>query len=267
MAKSRRPAKPASTLDQVRSLLTAAEQRVLHSSMGATVAKATREQLEAAMARARTLRDKWRDLHAAQSRSTKRSVKAGSPANHRTKAKHDVFDGAVKRLEARLAEFAAGVKPAVGMQAGRLGAAKPTKKARTTSARTKRASVRSQLTEAVADLNRERKPKPAKPVAKPAAKSTAKPAAKPIAVKPAATVAAVVSAPASRGGAKKRKRPAVPQASMTQQRLGFDVAKQRSAKASAKAARLKFDGATTRRAGNALAATKRAQARRDGKRR
>lgn len=259
MAKSRRPAKPASTLDQVRSLLTTAEQRVLHSSMGATVAKATREQLEAAMARARTLRDKWRDLHAAQSRSTKRSVKAGSPANHRTKAKHDVFDGAVKRLEARLAEFAAGVKSAVGMQAGRLGAAKPTKKARKTSARTKRANVRSQLTEAVADLNRERRAKPAKPVAKPAAKS----AAKPVAVKPAAAV----SAPASRGGAKKRKRPAAPQASMTQQRLGFDVAKQRSAKASAKAARLKLDGATTRRVGNALAATKRAQARRDGKRR
>jgi hypothetical protein len=52
-----------------------------------------------------------------------------------------------------------------------------------------------------------------------------------------------------------------------QKRFGFDVAQQRSAKTSAKAARFKFDGATTRRAGNALASTKRAQARRDGRKR
>lgn len=161
MAKSRTSvAKPVTTLDQVRALLTSAEQKVLHSSMGAAIAKASKEQVEAAMARTRVLRDKWRDLHEAQTRSTKRSAKAGTGVNQRTKAKHDVFDGAVKRLEARLAEFAAGVRAVVTGKASRLtAAAKPTKATRTKAARGGRASVRSELKEAAADINRARKPK------------------------------------------------------------------------------------------------------------
>jgi hypothetical protein len=255
MAKSRTPE---SALDQVRSLLTAAEQKVLQSSMGATIAKATREQVEAAMKRARDLRDKWRDLHAAQTRSTKRSTKAGTAANQRTRAKHDVFDGAVKRLEARFAEFAAGVKAAAGRQAARLGVAtKPSKAARTRGARKGRASVRSELASAVTEMNRAKRSTAAtKPATKPAAKSVA---------------TAAVAKPVSRAGAatpsKKRKRPVTPQGAVTQRGIAFDAAKQRSAKASATAARLKFDGTTTRRAGSVLANTKRAQARRDGRRR
>ena len=160
MAKSRKPAsKPATTLDQIRSLLTSAEQKVVHSSMGAAIAKATKDQVEAARSRARILRDKWRDLHENQTRSTKRSSKAGTAVNQRTKAKHDVFDGAVKRLEARLSEFAAGVKSVVGVQTARLGAAKPTKAARTKAARGGRATVRSELKDAAAEINRSRKPK------------------------------------------------------------------------------------------------------------
>lgn len=257
MAKSRTSAaKPATTLDQVRSLLTSAEQKILHSSMGAAIAKASKEQVEAAMARARVLRDKWRDLHEAQTRSTKRSTKAGTGENQRTKAKHDVFDGAVKRFEARLAEFAAGVRAVVGGKASRLtAAAKPTKAARTKAARGSRASVRHELKEATAEINRAKKPKNKK----------VKAAAKAAVAAPAAPAVAVV--PAGRTASKKRKKPLAPQAAVAQKRFGFDAAQQRSAKASAKAARLKFDGATTRRAGNALASTKRAQARRDGKRR
>ena len=256
MAKSRSSAaKPVTTLDQVRSLLTSAEQKVLHSSMGAAIAKASKEQVEAAMARARSLRDKWRDLHGDQTRSTKRSAKAGTAVNQRTKAKHDVFDGAVKRFEARLAEFAAGVRAAVGGKPSRLtAAAKPTKAARTKSAREGRASVRSALKETTAEINRARKP------------AKAKPAAKAAVAKPAAPVAVAV-VPATRTVSKKRKKPVAPQAAVAQKRFAVDAAQQRSAKASAKAARLKFDGATTRRAGNALASTKRAQARRDGRRR
>ena len=257
MAKSRKPAsKPATTLDQIRSLLTSAEQKVVHSSMGTAIAKATKEQVEAARSRARILRDKWRDLHENQTRSTKRSSKAGTAVNQRTKAKHDVFDGAVKRLEARLSEFAAGVKSVVGAQAARLGAAKPTKAARTKAARVGRASVRSELKEATAEINRVRKPKNKK----------VKAAAKVAVAKPTAPVAVAV-VPAVRAKSKKRKKPLAPQAAAAQKRFGFDVAQQRSAKTSAKASRFKFDGATTRRAGNALASTKRAQARRDGRKR
>lgn len=246
-----------SALDQVRALLTSAEQKVLASSMGATIAKATREQVEAAMKRARGLRDKWRDLHATQARSTKRTPKAGSAVNERTKAKHDVFDGAVKRLEARLAELTAGVKAVVGGQAARLSAAtKPTKAARTKAARGGRASVRSELKSAVTEMNTARKKKTAP---KPAAKRTAAAAAPTVAPKPAPVVKPVAS--------KKRKKPVAPLAAVAQRGLAFDAAKQRSAKAKSTVARLKFDGATTRRAGNALASTKRAQARRDGRRR
>jgi len=253
MAKSRTAP---SALDQVRTLLTAAENKVLASSMGATIAKATREQVDAAMKRARVLRDKWRDLHASQARSTKRTPKAGSAVNERTKAKHDVFDGAVKRLEARLAELTAGVKAAVGGQAARLSAAtKPTKAARTKAARGGRASVRHELKSAVAEMNTTR----TKATPKPAAKRTAAAAAPAVAPKPAVVAKAAAS--------KKRKNPVAPLAAVAQRGLAFDAAKQRSAKAKSTTARLKFDGATTRRAGNALASTKRAQARRDGRRR
>ena len=253
MAKSRTAP---SALDQVRTLLTAAENKVLASSMGATIAKATREQVDAAMKRARVLRDKWRDLHASQARSTKRTPKAGSAVNERTKAKHDVFDGAVKRLEARLAELTAGVKAAVGGQAARLSAAtKPTKAARTKAARGGRASVRHELKSAVAEMNTPR----TKATPKPAAKRTAAAAAPAVAPKPTVVAKAAAS--------KKRKKPVAPLAAVAQRGLAFDAAKQRSAKAKSTTARLKFDGATTRRAGNALASTKRAQARRDGRRR
>lgn len=195
MAKSR-PAP--SAFDQVRALLTAAEQKVLASSMGATIAKATREQVEAAMKRARGLRDKRRDLHATQARSTKRTPKAGSAVNERTKAKHDVFDGAVKRLEARLAELTAGVKAVVGGQAARLSAAtKPTKAARTKAARGGRASVRSELKSAVTEMNTARKKAAAKPAAKRAAAPVA--AVPAVAPKPAPVVKAAAG--------KKRKKP------------------------------------------------------------
>ena len=185
MAKSHKPVSP---LDQVRLLLTAAEQNVLQSSMGSTIAKATREQVEAARDRARALRDKWRDLHDGQTRSTKRSPKAGGKVNLRSREKHELFDGAVKRLEARLAEFADGARAVVGKQAARLAAAvKPAKTARTAASRASRASVRSELKEAAAEMTRKRKVKRSKVAAKGGAKATAKAAAPAVAAPVAVT--------------------------------------------------------------------------------
>jgi hypothetical protein len=251
-----------STLDQIRSLLTAAEQQVLHSSMGAAVAKASREQVEAAISRARALRNKWRDLHADQTRSTKRSPSARSGVNQRSREKLEVFDGALKRLEARLAEFAGGVRAAVGKQAARLTAAgNPRKSARTAASRVKRASVRSELKDAVSEINRKRQPKPAKAAAKPAA---IKPAAT-VAAKPVAAKAAEGATVARKGKVKKRTKPVPPAAVAAQKKFKFDVAGQRSARTAASAARLKFDGAKTRRGGHLAASVKRSQARRDGR--
>jgi hypothetical protein len=182
--------------------------------------------------------------------------------NQRSREKLEVFDGALKRLEARLAEFAGGVRAAVGKQAARLTAAgNPRKSARTAASRVKRASVRSELKDAVSEINRQRQPKPAKA------------AAKPVAIKPAATVAAkTVAAKAAEGATvarkgkvKKRTKPVLPAAVAAQKKFKFDVAGQRSARTAASAARLKFDGAKTRRGGHLAASVKRSQARRDGR--
>ncbi|MFM8735472.1 MAG: hypothetical protein ACKOC8_09790 [Pirellulales bacterium] len=243
----------ASSVAQIRSLLTAAENKVLQSSVGAALAKATKEQLAAAMVRARGLRDKWRDLLASQSRQTKRSA-AGKTANARTQTKHDAFADAVKRLEKRLAELGAGVGGSV-KQAGRISAAaKPTKRARTAAARGSRAGVRSELAQAVADMNR---PRSAAGATKPAAVAQAsKKSAK------AAPVAAVAVAKAKGKNVKKLLAPATRAA---QRQLSFDTAGQRRAKTAGKKARIHLKGITTRRGGHVLASTKRAQARRDGR--
>ena len=260
MAKSRKPVSP---LDQARSLLTAAEQNVLQSSLGSTIAKATRDQVEAARARARALRDKWRGLHDGQTRSTKRSPKAGGKVNLRSREKHELFDGAVKRLEARLAEFAGGVRAMVGKQAARLAAAvKPAKTARTAASRASRASVRSELKEAAAEMTRKRKVKRSKVAAKGGAKAAAKAAAPAVA---APVVVTSVSKKLMGTKLKKRNKPMALAAVAAQRQLKFDVAGQRSVRASAAASRLKVDGAKTRRGGHAAASTKRSQARRDGR--
>lgn len=140
------------------SLLTGAEKKVLESSTVAALSKATREQVEAALPRARALRDKWRDLHAAQSRTSKRTTTATAAPNRRTSEKHELFAAGVRRLEARLAELAGTAKAAVG------GRSKPPKKARAQATRASRAGVRAALKHKTATLNesKRRAAKPAK---------------------------------------------------------------------------------------------------------
>jgi hypothetical protein len=263
MAKSRRQP---TALEQVRSLLTAAERKVLSSSTGAAIAKASREQIQAAMSRARTLRDKWRDLHADQTRSTKRSPKSAAGANRRSKEKHEVFDGAVKRLEARLAELAGGVRAAVTKQAARFGAAsKPTKAARKAANRGSRASLRSELRAAVSGMNRKPRAEKAAKVTKAASKPAATVVAKSLGSAAAAAAPATVKRVPPKPAGKKQKRPVAPAAVTAQKPLKFDVAGQRSARMAATAARLKVEGAKTRRGGHLKASGKRSQARRDGR--
>ena len=100
-------------LKAIRTMLTAAERRVFDSSVGREIVAAGREQLQAAISQARTLRDKWRDLYAQQTRTTKRTAKAGTPANDRSREKSELFAGALVRLEARLAEVGTAMKSAV----------------------------------------------------------------------------------------------------------------------------------------------------------
>jgi hypothetical protein len=104
--------------------------------------------------------------------------------------------------------------------------------------------------------------KPATAKAKPvAAVARAVPVSKaaPVVAKAAAVPVAGKAAAAS----KKRK---LAPAKAAVQAVRFDVAKQRSARTSAKNSRLKMEGLATRRAGHTIASGKRSQARRDKRR-
>jgi len=157
-------------LKTIRAMLTAAERRVFDSSLGKQIATASREQIQAAIGQARSLRDKWRDLYAEQTRGTKRTAKAGTAANDRSREKSELFAGTLERLEARLAEVGTAVQ-AVARQATRavrkavakpkpaakIGAARPaTKKVRTAGHRQTRAGVKKKLARATRAANAKR---------------------------------------------------------------------------------------------------------------
>lgn len=239
-------------LDSIRDLFTSAERALLESTAGKQLVAASRKQLEQTLAQARTLRDKWRDLYAAQARKTKRAA-GGAGANARSRTKADAFTAGIERIQARLAEFGLATAPR-RPQPG------VTKAVRTAGHRSTRARVKGGLAAAAAEITRSRD---AASVAKPAAKRAARPAT--AAARPAPATPKPAAKKLSKKPSKKR-RPAATTAAVLAtggQPLRFDVAKQRSAKASATAARLKLDGKLTRRGGHVLAAGKRRQAVRD----
>lgn len=139
-------------VETIRTMLTAGERKVFNSSIGKEITAAGREQLQAAIGQARTLRDKWRDLYAQQTRTTKRTPKAGTVANDRSREKSEAFAGAVARLEARLAELGTAAEPAV--RSAKVSTRAPSskalkratpKKVRTAVHRATRAGVKSEL--------------------------------------------------------------------------------------------------------------------------
>lgn len=101
MAKSPRRGVPAPWL-------TPAERAVIDATLGAALEQSSPARLRAAATRARTLCAKWRDLLARQSRPGQRTDgRAAAEAKVRTREKADLFAGAVRRVEARLAELEA----------------------------------------------------------------------------------------------------------------------------------------------------------------
>jgi hypothetical protein len=253
MASSSRPTSPIAAL---RGLLTSAERGVLEATTGSALAKATQQEVQKLIKQTRELSDKWRGLHESQSRSNKRTKDRGA-ANARSREKHELFHGAVARLEARLAEFGGTVAATVkGVAARATG-----KAARQATHRSARAGLRAEMKQTAAALAK--KPAALKPALKPAALKPAKSAPTPVV--PAAAVGRKKSAgrtlvkPAKVASGKKLA------AQGTGQLIGFDVAKQRKARAAATVARLKFDGQTTRRGGHMQARGQRSQARRDSR--
>ena len=250
------------SLSKLRSFCTAAERKLLDMSESSGLSKAAHAEVQALLVRARTTRDKWRGLVGHQTRVVKRSPKAVAEANARSHAKAELFDGAVKRFEAHLKTLASTVTGAVESAVKSLtGRTKTPKRARVKGNRASRAGLRKEFSRQVESLNRVAA-KPATAKAKPvAAVARAVPVSK-----VAPVVAKAATAPvAGKAAATSKKRKLAP-AKAAVQAVRFDVAKQRSARTSAKNSRLKMEGLATRRAGHTIASGKRSQARRDKRR-
>lgn len=96
-----------------RALLNASEARLVASSRGTALTGASPAELRKKVARARALRDKWRDVHARQRRGTQQARRArGTAANERSREKSDLFDQVLARFEARLERVMASAAPA-----------------------------------------------------------------------------------------------------------------------------------------------------------
>jgi hypothetical protein len=266
-----------SVSSQAESWLSAAERKLLDGTLGRSLAEASQKQLAETRARVRALRDKWRDLFSRQMVTTKKSPARSEQANSRSLDKAELFAAAVNRVEARLAELAAGVSKAVrGVSAPR----RPTKAARTTGHRASRAAVRGTLAKLITATNPKPRPaaaakakpgkssKPGKSVKRTSAAATGKQAGGDAAATQAAPAAGTRPRPAPTKTVSKKARQAGARKVLATATgaVGFDPKKQRSAKAAATATKIKFDGLTTRRRGSTMMAGKRNQARRDGRR-
>lgn len=216
---------PADVVKRAKDLLTGAEKKFFDSSFGASLAKATQAQVQAAIKQTRILRNKWRDLYQEQTRSAKRVGKpAAGAGNARTQDKHEIFAAAVERFEKRLAELqkyvtgASAAPKAAPAKAAKV-APKPVKKAAAKRAVAKKPAVAAQVSA-----------KPVKAISKKARQASAR--------------ESLAKSPAT-------------------QAIRFDGAKQRSALTAVKAGRIKLQGLDGRRGGHVAARGKRAQARRD----
>lgn len=170
---------------QARLICTKAELEIVIPSTTKEIGALDAKQLQALIRRARTARDKWRDLKADQTRDTKVSDPARlETANARSAEKAQLFDEVLGRFEKRLSKLEPGKSPAAPA------AAKATKTVRAASHRQTRSQVRGELIAKTETLNAKSKPAatapavtkaaPAAPAttAAPAVKKAAKPAAK-----------------------------------------------------------------------------------------
>jgi hypothetical protein len=254
---------PASPFAHMLELFTAAERKLLDSSIGAALAKATHAQVDDAARKARVLRDKWRDLSAAHGRKTKRAG-GSNVVTDRSSDKAAVFHDAVERFEARLRDLVSSVGSAIPKTTTARAKARDKtiagRAARRTS--TKPAAPETSFAPIAPPAPRTKVPVPKAPARKTAPSAKAGPVAKP-AVAPAAPPAP--KKPVATISKKARiDRSGVFGLAGTQ-RVGLDRSKQRSAITAAKAGRLAQKGVNTRRAAHTISRGKKNQARRDGR--
>jgi hypothetical protein len=230
---------------RARQICTKAELDLVLQSTTIHIGNLDAKQLKAAIRRARTLRDKWRDLAHAQTRDTKAtSPEQLGEANARSAEKGVLFDETLARFEKRLSKV--DTSPTVGSASS--------KASSKVNHRADRATVRETLNAKTEMLNASSSPTPAKKVAtkKAATKkaATKSPASKPVASKKAAPKKKTAKKPPTRkAGAVSTKgvaaaelasgRPAVASAKLT----GADKKRNLKAKTSAKATAVARSGA------------------------
>lgn len=264
----------ASPIAAIRDLFTAAERRLLETSFGTGLARASHAELESAARQSRIHRDKWRGLTARQGRATKRAGKDAAGGNARSREKAGAFGDAVARIERRLAELVASTGAMLGGKKGspRAKARDKTiagRAARRTAPRPEKPAIVVpaprpivRATAAVASGAKAAPAAPAKPVK---ALKSAKPAKAIKAAKPAKAKRkkSVERAVSKKAGAGVTSTLGIPGG----QALRFDRAGQRQARTAALAGRFAVQGATTHRKAHLAATGKRNQARRDGRKR
>jgi hypothetical protein len=231
---------------KVRSLCTSSEIALVSASRKPELDQLSHAEVKRLAVRARKLFDKWQGLGRSQSRDRRRQS-GSSDLDANTQLKAQIFREALENFEARLANPATSVAPAVRTTRPK------TKKSRSGGHRTARAAIRKGMT-AVEDVlntgNAENKSPAAAPVTKPKSPSSAVPKKrKPVVAQPEASPPKKAVPPA-----KRRIRP-----------TGVGASKQRDATAAAKKSRLVRSGTTTRMLGHISSRGKRSQARRDVK--
>jgi hypothetical protein len=242
---------------EAKKICTPAELELVQMSTTRNIGSLDAKQLKAKIRRARTLRDKWRDQAAGQTRQTKvNQPEHLNRANARSEAKAQLFAETMARFESRLAK----VDPAYRNEAAPAGT--PAKPVRARGHRAERAAVKDVLDAKKSKLN---EAAAAKTAARPAAAAAAgqakakvskKTAAKKTVVKKAAPKRTVkAAAPATKSAA-----PAATRAGKT--RGGAPKASDLGARAIAKENRLSAGGGP-RIQGHVSAQNKRNQARRN----
>lgn len=235
---------PETNTSSTRALLNESESRLVASSRGAALTSASVGDLRKKIARARTLRDKWRDVYETQRRGTQqaRTSRAGT-ANRRSREKSEVFAAALARFEARLEKVhASGSSSDGGRRAARPPRQKRTRQHRQERSRTKRTLAHQVAERESAEAWSALASLPPMQTRMPAKKKTAKAKKK----------------KTKKAGASRSKKAAVARPS----RLAKTKARDQSRSAAARH-RTRMSGLTTRIRGHVSGRGKRAQARRD----
>jgi hypothetical protein len=256
------------TVAEARKICTQAELSLLMACRPKAIEKLAADELKTAVAGARRLRDKWRDVATEQRRETQRQQKSRvTDDNARSGEKAAIFAHALSKFEAQLKKVES--TDGAPKVATRTGEKKPTKAQRGQTHREVRAITRDYLKAAKRQINVASGTAKAAPKKKVAKKQAAAPKklAKKAAVKKAAPVkkkaAKKVAAvkPAVKKTAKKKMAKAPKKAGLASK----DASKQLVATTAAKKSRIKSSGLLARVRGHVVASGRRAQGKRDSR--